>query len=171
MVQIIDFMASLQMDTATFLHYLSWNLEIPGCMVHEQSVMRCVLTHIKIRSNRADALQAILHNKGVKSCHKSRSSRPRTRPGGIARPLAQARYVLQLPTEMLNRESHERVACGLFVFLELREPGKGRSVVTSKSSGLRLENQVEKMPSTDLEKGMKKIQKRKGEVAFPATCY
>ncbi|KAI0682069.1 hypothetical protein BC835DRAFT_1224843, partial [Cytidiella melzeri] len=45
MVQIIDFMASLQMNTATFLHYLSWNLEIPGCMVHEQYartvLMRC----------------------------------------------------------------------------------------------------------------------------------
>ncbi|KAI0694147.1 hypothetical protein BC835DRAFT_1415533 [Cytidiella melzeri] len=40
MVQIIDFMASLQMDTTTFLHYLSWNLEIPGCMVHEQLVIR-----------------------------------------------------------------------------------------------------------------------------------
>ncbi|KAI0683021.1 hypothetical protein BC835DRAFT_1524354 [Cytidiella melzeri] len=44
MVQIIDFMASLQMDTATFLHYLRWNLEIPGCMVHEQSVIRYART-------------------------------------------------------------------------------------------------------------------------------
>ncbi|KAI0683817.1 hypothetical protein BC835DRAFT_1468072 [Cytidiella melzeri] len=44
MVQIIDFMASLQMDTATFLHYLSWNLEIPGCMVHRQSVIRYLQT-------------------------------------------------------------------------------------------------------------------------------
>ncbi|KAI0699214.1 hypothetical protein BC835DRAFT_1304550 [Cytidiella melzeri] len=44
MVQIIDFMASLQMDTATFLHYLRWNLEIPGCMVHKQSVIRYLKT-------------------------------------------------------------------------------------------------------------------------------
>ncbi|KAI0684587.1 hypothetical protein BC835DRAFT_1530691 [Cytidiella melzeri] len=44
MVQIIDFMASLLMDTATFLHYLSWNLEIPECMVHEQLVIRYLTT-------------------------------------------------------------------------------------------------------------------------------
>ncbi|KAI0687714.1 hypothetical protein BC835DRAFT_1419737 [Cytidiella melzeri] len=44
MVDIIDYMASLQMDTATFLHYLSWNLDIPGHMTREQSVIRYART-------------------------------------------------------------------------------------------------------------------------------
>ncbi|KAI0702348.1 hypothetical protein BC835DRAFT_1411184 [Cytidiella melzeri] len=43
-VDIIDYMASLQMDTATFLHYLSWNLDIPGHMTREQSVIRYART-------------------------------------------------------------------------------------------------------------------------------
>jgi hypothetical protein len=40
LVEIIDFMAKIGVYTTTFLYYLSWNLDIPGHMMHEQSVIR-----------------------------------------------------------------------------------------------------------------------------------
>ncbi|KAI0691820.1 hypothetical protein BC835DRAFT_1509188 [Cytidiella melzeri] len=44
LVSVIDYMATQGLDTVSFLHYLSWNLEIPGHMVSEQSTIRYART-------------------------------------------------------------------------------------------------------------------------------
>ena len=43
MRNVIDHMATLKLDVATFLHYLSWNLEIPAHMTEEEGVIRYVV--------------------------------------------------------------------------------------------------------------------------------
>ena len=41
----IDYMATLKLDVATFLYYLSWNLEIPVHMTEEEGVIRYVVCY------------------------------------------------------------------------------------------------------------------------------
>lgn len=40
---VIDMMGHMGWDIVTFLHYLSWNLDIPPELVSLQSVIRCVV--------------------------------------------------------------------------------------------------------------------------------
>ncbi|KAI0700076.1 hypothetical protein BC835DRAFT_1412261 [Cytidiella melzeri] len=82
------------MDTATFLHYLSWNLDIPGHMTREQSVIRCARTTLM----HCEQLPGIL-----KHWHKP----PRLHEQGISTRRARDtmdRWSLDNVTARLNRE-------------------------------------------------------------------
>ncbi|KAI0686795.1 hypothetical protein BC835DRAFT_1420172 [Cytidiella melzeri] len=57
LINIIKFMADVQMDTTTFLHYLSWNLEIPAAETSIEGTIRYARTALM----HSEQLPGILH--------------------------------------------------------------------------------------------------------------
>ncbi|KAI0690354.1 hypothetical protein BC835DRAFT_1528859 [Cytidiella melzeri] len=94
LVNIIKFMADVQMDTTTFLHYLSWNLEIPAAETSIEGTIRYART-------------ALMHSEQLPGILNRWYKPPRPHQRGVRTRAARAAmdaWALNNVTARINRE-------------------------------------------------------------------